>query len=57
MSYRGDGAERRRIRERIQKLRDFRIERKQTIIGYILGAVLYGLVAVWLKNGSSLPGW
>jgi hypothetical protein len=57
MSYRGDGAERRRIRERIQKLRDFRIERTQTIIGYILGAVLYGLVAVWLKNGSSLPGW
>jgi adenylate cyclase len=57
MSYRGDRAERRRIRERIQKLRDFRIERKQTIVGYILGAVLGLLVAVLHKNGCSLPGW
>jgi hypothetical protein len=56
MSYRGDRAERRRIRERIRTLREFRIERKHTIIGYILGAVLYGLIAVLLKNGCGVSG-
>ena len=56
MSYRGDRAERRRIRERIRKLRDFRIERKQTIVGWLLGAVLYGLWALLQKNGCGLPG-
>ncbi len=55
MSYRGDRAERRRIRERIRELREARTERKQQFVGWGLGAGLAVLVAVLQHFGCGLP--